>query len=153
MRVLVSMQGPEEEEEVARPDAEQLGMRVQRFARCALDGEDERKYAFKIAGVAGDVQWLMTAAGGSTFFLTVVVDHTVDQETLAFRILAHCRVEPDMVSSYGKLLLDSKTISGVTMVTHVLDATPCKRLQQVTMDPGEDEVNGTLTKRRRLLGA
>ena len=88
-RVLVQLQKPNEDETVAAPDVENLGLRVQRVARCALRDASTATYACQLAGVTNEVQWLMTAGHADAFLLTVAARKAHETGTPTFNILAH----------------------------------------------------------------
>ena len=149
-RVLVQLQKPSEDETVATPDAENLGLRVQRLARCAMREASPALYACQLAGVTNEVQWLMTAGHADAFLLTVSARKTHATGTPTFNILAHMPVDHELQGSLRELMRTASARTQASLVTHAVDATPTKRLRGIA---GEDVPQGTsrsLKERRRL---
>eukprot|EP00969_Alexandrium_andersonii_P312171 13792757-Alexandrium_andersonii.AAC.1 len=150
-RVLLVLQKPTEEETVATPDAENLGLRVQRMARCGLEVDKEETFLAKTAGVAADVQWLLTAGHGDAFLVTAAPKREVGVEGMCFHVLARMPVVAEHMASMTKLMTDTIDLNRVTSITHPLDSTPSKRLREVVSTELETaSATQPLSARRRL---
>ncbi|CAK0849208.1 unnamed protein product [Prorocentrum cordatum] len=90
VRVLVTFQDPDEDEETTVPDTAQ-GLRVTRVATCALEPagqEAPAKFQFTASGLSSAVQWLVRADG--TFFLSA----TKRKNDNTFVVQTHHKVTP-----------------------------------------------------------
>ena len=150
MRVLLRTQKIKQDEIVARPDADNLGFRAQRYVRCGLNDAKEETYLLKTAGVPADVQWLMTAAPDDVFLVTAMVQEGAESHRPEFNVFAHMPVPSDLLPSLVKLMLATVNESHIVTVTHVPAATPTKRLQEVLATAGEPPTPQPLSVRRRL---
>ena len=146
VRILVILQAPSDDEEVAVPDASQSGLRVCRKARCALQPDIPAAYSIKIAGLSGSVQWLLVAPAGTMLFITGAVCN----DDPCFNILAHLEVKPSGVADMKHFLMH--TIDDVSSIRLQMNSqqTPSKR-QKVLDETGPSQSNlGSLAIRRRV---
>lgn len=151
VRVLLLIQKASAGETVAVPDAENRGLRVNRVARCGLQVDTEATYVVKTAGVAGDVQWLLTAGHGDAFLVTATMrtDKTTARET--FDVLSHAAVAPELLPSMTKLVAAVTGTNASALIEHAPDATPLKRLREIAVFPDEaTSTQSSLATRRRL---
>ena len=145
VRILVTLQAPSDDEEVAVPDVSQSGLRVCRKARCALQPDIPAAYSIKTAGLSGSVQWLLVAPAGTVLFIT---GHVCNGDP-CFNILAHLEVAPSCVAVMRDFLMH--TIDDVSSIRLQMDSqqTPSKR-QRLLDETGPAQSNlGSLVKRRR----
>ena len=144
------MQKPSEGEAVAAPDVENLRLRVQRFARCALRDASTATYACQLAGVTNEVQWPMTAGNADAFLLTVAARKTHETGTPTFNILAHWPVGHDLQGSLRELMRAAHARTRAALVTHAVDATPTKRLRGIAGEDVPSDTSRSFKARRRL---
>ena len=127
-RLLVAMQAVDEDDEVAKPDSNNVGLRISREVRCAFNGEDATKYTLQTAGLGGAVQWLLSALEGDTFLVTAVPR----SEDAAFQVLAYIKLDKiggDMFKHFMKDAIDPTQRVPITLS---VTETPQKR--QIQLD-------------------
>jgi hypothetical protein len=122
-RILVCPQEATEDEDIATPDPTSVGLRVVRKVRCVLDADDATEYTVKTAGAATGVQWLMTAAAGTTFLLTVQVRGADG----AFNILAHLNTATVGLDLWRRFVNKHTTRTRGSVLKHEAKDTPHKR--------------------------
>lgn len=150
VRVLLVMQRPSDQEIVAVPDAENRGLRVQRLARCGLQPDSETRYVVKTAGVAGDVQWLLTSGHGDAHLVTATMRTDKTSGLRTFEVLSHAPVAPELLPSMTNLMAAVTQSSTSALIAHAQDATPLKRLREIAVSPEDAPAPSSLTTRRRL---
>ena len=148
VRVLISMEKIKEGTTVAAPDAANVGLRVQRQARCGLDLDAEASYLVKTAGVTADVQLLLTAQVGDTFLVTATLQRA--GESFALSVLSHLPLTGTLCESMSELMLKTMMQTHPVHITHDADDSPQKRLRDLMGESvGVPQVQA-LSKRRRL---
>lgn len=150
LRVLLVVQKMEPDDSFALPDAANLGLRVERFARFGLEPDREDTYLVKTAGKPGDVQWLLTASAGDTFLITSTLQQDNNADRKVVCVLAHLLLTEDLRISMTKLMLHTITDSHVVLITHEADSSPLKRLRDVVGDSMGVTTTQPLLARRRL---
>ena len=146
VRLLIALAPIEETDVVAVPDPQQLGLRVCRKARCAVYEENERLYQVKVAGMSTDVQWLLTAAPGTTFFVTARLGAGDE----GFTLLSYLDVGKVGLAQFHVYVRQLVTEIRWETVVHEATDTPCKRLRAVDDAVPAGVTVGPLGTRRRL---
>ena len=136
--------------DIAVPDPTGLGLRVCRKVSCALNADDAAKYFLSTSGVVGSVQWLLTAAIGTVFYVTAKVKamgNTIDFRAVAFMDVAPIGVEPFTLHMRNVL---SQTTG--TLVEFTPSRTPQgrKRLIDEAAEVTAAKSIGVFSKRRAL---
>ena len=151
VRVLLVMQRPAADETVAVPDPENRGLRVQRVARCGFQADSEDKYFVKTAGIAGDVQWLLTAGHGDAHLVTATLRADKTTGRGSFDVLSHVAVAPELFPDMVKLMAGAQASSRSPVIAHEPNATPLKRLREIAVPQSEAaSTPSSLATRRRL---
>jgi hypothetical protein len=148
VRVLVVINKSTTGTTVAAPDPANLGLRVQRLARCGLESDAETSYLVKTAGVTADVQWLLTAQAGDAFLLTATLQGAGD--SFAFSVLSHLALTEAQCESMSQLMLNTIQQTQAVLITHSADASPQRRLRDLVGESDGAAQVQPLTKRRRL---
>lgn len=73
VRVLLSVEEPESDEETTIPEPSQIGLRVSRKAKCVLSPGSSTLFRLEAVGVSSSVQWLIQARSDATLFVTAKV--------------------------------------------------------------------------------
>ena len=98
VRLWVRFLEPSDEEETAIPDGSR-GLRVRRNVRCMVDTQTATTYCLMQSGLSSAVQWLLQAAGESTWLVLA----TLKEEGNAFVCSGHYNVsalQEGMLSDY-----------------------------------------------------
>ena len=133
---------------MAAPDAANLGLRVQRFARCGLEPDEEASYLVKTAGVTADVQWLLTAQTGDAFLVTATLQRAGD--SFALSVPSHPALTETLCESMSQLMLNTIMQTHPVLITHDADASPQTRLRDLMGESVGASQMQSLSKRRHL---
>ena len=145
-RLLVVVLAPADGEIVATPDVTNSGFRVCRKVKCALSEQHDVTYEIRIAGIAGSVQWLMTAAADACFLITAQ-GRGADK---AFTVLAYEDTKAIGEKQYRELLHRHVTHAGDVSVNHASTDTPKKRLEALNAAVPDASTPQPFNKRQKL---
>ena len=107
----------------------------------------------RTAGVAEDVQWLLTAGDGDTHLVTAsLAKEKKNADRGAFQVLSHMAVPSELKPSMARLMTGTLASNPAALIAHAADATPIKRLRDITSSDssGEAPAEMALATRRRL---
>jgi len=95
-RLWVSFLAVGEDEETATPDGT-AGLRVRRRMRCLMNPEDTKEYILTQSGLSSGVQWLLQAAGDSTWLVLASYKAKEDVFVCAGRLalFGYCKTTVD----------------------------------------------------------
>ena len=123
VRLLVKFLEPEDDEETTVPDTAQ-GLRVTRFATCALEPVGQTapaKYRLTAGGLSSAVQWLVRADG--TFFVTATKRKNDD----TFVVQSHHKVAAHDTAMWTQYMTKTLAIPKGPPLTFGHTVTPLKR--------------------------
>ena len=149
VRLLVVILALGEKEVVATPDATSSGFRVCRKVRCCLVPESDETYEIRLAGLAGSVQWLMTAPADACFLITAKSRGTGN----AFTVLAHVDTKDAGRDRYELLMRRHLQHTSDVAVRHDYADTPQKRLASLEEAVPAASTPQAFNKRQKLDGA
>lgn len=135
--------------DIAVPDPTGLGLRVCRKVSCVLDADDKNNYFLSASGVVGSVQWLLTAAAGTVFYVTAKVkamNSTIDFRAVSFMDVALIGI--DVFAKHMRNVLAQTT--GALVEFTPSRATPQSRKRQIdeAAEWAGERLEGVFSKRR-----
>ena len=150
VRILVKVEAHTEgvDPDIATPDPTNKGLRVSRKVTCVLSPDNGAQYTIVTSGVISAVQWLLTAAPGTTFFVTATA--TTAGSTMEFRTLAVMDVAPIGATAFATHMREALAQTAVVNVVFTPSRnTPQSRKRTVDEAAEEDSRPDASFSRRR----